>query len=111
MATFTWTPDFGAQLVEKPRVHSVRFGERGFEAREVDGINTLPEVWTLTFNSRTDSERDAILAFLRARAGLESFDWTSPVGTVGKWVCREWGASARAVGVNDAGFMFEQVFE
>lgn len=109
MATFTWTADFSATLTEKPRVRAADLG--GFEVRAEDGINAQPEVWSLSFNSRSNSERDAILAFLRARGGLESFDWTSPTGTAGKWVCREWGAGLRMNGVNDASLTFEQVFE
>ena len=110
MATFTYTPDFGAELKEVPRVRVAKFGD-GYEQRSAEGINAIQEVWSLSFNTRTNAERDAIRAFLRARAGVEAFDWTTPLGTVGKWVCRDWSVSMRAAGVNDMSFTFEQVFE
>lgn len=110
MATFTWAPDFGAELREAPNVLVAKFGD-SYEQRAQFGINATREVWALSFNTRTNAERDAIRAFLRARGGVEAFDWTSPLGTVGKWVCRDWNVGLRHAGVNDASFSFEQVFE
>lgn len=92
MATFTIAPDFGASLTAKPRVNEAGYGD-GYTQRLADGINALGEEWQLTFSARTAAERDAILAFLKARNGTEPFDWTSPSGTVGRFVCPEWGYS------------------
>ena len=110
MPTFTYVPDFGAELKEVPRVRAVKFGE-GYEQRSAEGINAITEIWSVSFNTRTNTERDDIRTFLRARAAVEAFDWTSPMGTVGKWVCRDWATTMRAAGVNDMSFTFEQVFE
>jgi phage-related protein len=110
MATFTYTPDFTANLTKRPRVRQVSFGD-GYEQRTADGINTIRALWSLSFNTRTDAERDAILGFFEARAGIEAFDWTPPTGSAGKFVCREWTTSLERFGINNITVTFEQVFE
>jgi phage-related protein len=69
MATFTFTPSFTADLEEQPIVKRVRFGD-GYEQRLSYGLNTQPKKWSLQFSNRTDTERDNILTFLRARGGV-----------------------------------------
>lgn len=110
MATWTYTPDFGADLNEKPRVLTAQFGD-GYEQRVGDGINTRPRTWRLSFNTRTDAEIAPILAFLRARNGVEAFDWTDPDGVAGKFVCREWQRTPVKFGVNNLSATFVEVFE
>lgn len=109
MATFTYTPDFGARAQEKPRVLSSQFGD-GYQQRVGDGINTNKRQWALTFAARTDSERDAILSFLRARNGVEAFDWTPPTGAAGRWVCQEWDTQLDRAGVNTVTATFVEDF-
>jgi len=110
MATFTYTPSFTADLEEQPIVRSVRFGD-GYEQRLAYGLNTQPKKWSLTFLNRTDTERDNILGFLRARGGVESFDWTDPAGYAGKWVCKAWNNSLVNCNFNNITATFEEVFE
>lgn len=110
MATFTTAPDFGIQLSVKPRVLTAQFGD-GYMQRVGDGINIAGESWSLTFSARTASERDTILNFLKARNGIESFDWTSPSGTVGKFICPEWSYTPVNAAANSITASFQQVFE
>lgn len=110
MATFTYEPDNSAQLAVKPRVLKAIFGD-GYESRTGDGINIRPREWMLTFNTRTNAEMTPIVAFLDARNGVESFDWTPPSGAAGKWVCEEWQQTRVRVGINDLSVKFREVFE
>ena len=110
MATFSYIPDFSAQMTVRPRVNAVKFGD-GYEQRVADGINTQPQSWALTFNNRTDSEIALIEGFLSARGGIEAFDWTTPRGVAGKFVCREWSSRLEKFNVNGLQATFEQVFE
>lgn len=109
MATFTWSP----QTVSKkavPRVLGAAFGD-GYQQRVGDGINTISPEWSLTF-SRVIADIDAIEAFLEARAGEESFDWTPPgESTAIKVVCPEWGKTPHG-GLASAAFSatFRKVF-
>lgn len=111
MTTFTWTPDFGLEADYKPRVRLARFGD-GYEQRVGDGINTDQDKWNLTFTVRTDTETSAILAFLKARNGIEAFDWT-PAGesTAIRVVCREWHRTFDKFNLNTVTATFDRVFE
>lgn len=110
MATFSYVPDFGASQNKRPRVTSVRFGD-SYEQRVAYGINTNPSEWSLTFSMRDDSEAAAIDAFLTARNGVESFDWTPPGGTSKKFICREWSKTLDRNNLNSISAKFEQVFD
>lgn len=89
MATFTWSPAPGARRTIKPRVLSATLGD-GYEQRVGDGINTQMASWAVSFNGLSVTDADSIDAFLKGASGVDAFDWTSPDGTVGKYVCREW---------------------
>lgn len=111
MATFTWSADYGASVDLQPRVKQVSFGD-GYEQRVADGINTLRQMWQLNFSNRTLTEINAIDTFLRARGGIEAFDWTPPRASVaGKFVCRSWQRTAVAGVIDSISAKFEQVFE
>lgn len=110
MPTFNIAPDFGSPLTARPRVLAAAFGD-GYTQRAGDGINVLAEEWALTFSARTTTERDAILDFLKARKGVESFDWTSPSGTAGKFLCPEWGYTPDNTATHTVTAKFQQVFD
>lgn len=89
MPTFTYTPSFEATEASKPRVSVFQAGD-GYQQRVRFGLNANKKEWSLLFTYRTNAERETIVAFLEARAGAESFDWTPPRGVSGKYVCEEW---------------------
>jgi phage-related protein len=90
MATFTWTPDLGAEPDMEPRRLAVGFGE-GYEQTAPDGLNPFLPTWDMTFSGRSLAEVQAIYAFLTSNmAHVTSFDWTAPDGTVGKWKADKW---------------------
>ena len=110
MATFSYTPSFTAKEHSKPSVRTVKFGE-GYEQRLQFGLQRDPKEWRLVFENRDDSERDNILTFLEARKGTESFDWTPPRGSAGKYVCSDWRIEMRSFGRTTIRTAFRQVFE
>lgn len=110
MATFTYKPDFGASQTRQPRVNAARFAD-GYEQRATFGLNTNPESWALSFSMRDDTETGAIEEFLVALRGAESFDWTPPGGSAGKYVCREWSKTIERFNLNTIQAKFEQVFD
>lgn len=110
MATFTYIPDFGASQTKRPRVNSMRFAD-GYEQRATFGINTNPSEWSLSFSVRDDTEAAAIDAFLTARGGIESFDWTPPGGSAGKYICREWTKTLDRNNLNTIQAKFEQTYD
>lgn len=110
MATFTYTADFGASQMKRPRVNAIRFGD-SYEQRTTYGINTNPSEWSLTFAMRDDTEAGEIDAFLTARNGIEAFDWTPPGGSAGKYICREWSKTLDRNNLNTISAKFEQVYD
>ena len=110
MTTFTYTPDFGATKKLQPKINAISFGD-GYEQRARNGLNTNPQTWDLSFSNRTDTEAEAIDAFLTARGGVESFDWTPYNESAGKYICKEWSKSIDGFNRNAIQATFIQVFE
>jgi len=83
--TFTWKHDAKPTGTKTFRVLKAQFGD-GYEQTAADGINNASQSWPLTFTGR--SARIAqIEAFLDARAGAQSFLWTSPRMVQGYYKC------------------------
>jgi len=69
---FLWKPSYNATVEHAPRVITVTFGN-GYEQRTQDGIYNGLINFSATFEMRTEKETRAIVQFLRARRGAESF--------------------------------------
>lgn len=111
MPTFSYAPDYSAQVTNRPRVRVAKFGD-GYEQRQADGLNPQPASWSLTFANRSNADINAIHSFLSARGGFESFDWVPPDSTASiKVVCREWQKTLNRYNLNTISATFEQVFE
>lgn len=89
MPTFTWKPSTAPKTVDT-KIRSSAFGD-GYEQRVPDGINSISKKWSLSFVGPI-AYIDAIDAFLEARGGHESFDWTDPRGNVVRVVCQSWSS-------------------
>lgn len=77
MPTFTEKPDWNVQKQFQSNVSVAKFGD-SYEQRQEKGMNSLKQIWNMTFSKRPTAEADTIEAFLKARKGVESFDWTPP---------------------------------
>lgn len=106
---FQWAPAYGAKVDVTPAVRKISFGD-GYEQRSHNGINTIREVWEVSF-TRDEEEISAITQFLRECAGLSSFDWKTPEGMVKRFVCSDWSISNQGQGVRQLSASFYQVFE
>lgn len=92
----------------EPRVNVTKFGD-GYEARLATSINSVHELWTLTF-TRSASEIAQMTDFLKARKAQEAFVWTTPFGDLLTFVCRKWNCTTDK-GIVSLHCDFEQVFE
>lgn len=109
MSDFNYQPLNSAQISRRPRVRVAAFGD-GYEQRVADGINTNPQVWSLSFTN-TRAIIDTIEALLIGYGGVTRFTWTPSGMAEIKVVCREWNRTKVNRRVDSLSATFEQVFE
>ena len=69
---FVWTPSYNLVASQQPKVNNIIFGN-GYQQRVPDGMyNDLLRL-EVSFDMRNELETRAIVHFLRARKGVESF--------------------------------------
>lgn len=110
MDEFTFVPDWNAQGTTTANVSKVQFGD-GYVQRQTKGMNTLDITWNLSFNPRSDTDADAIEAFLASRLGVTAFTWTPPGKPQQKWTCDTWTRAKAAMDINSLSMTFELVYE
>lgn len=71
------TPDKALTRSSNPAVLVARFGD-GYEQRVADGINTIKETYSLSFNNRTKEFVDDVVNFLDTAGGVSAFTLTIP---------------------------------
>ena len=108
--SFIWAPDYGAQETSRPVVRSVRFGD-GYEQRLAYGLNTDLKTWNLSFKNIETSIKEQIIGFLEARQGSQNFNWTTPHGSVGAFICQEWTAAITNCGLWEISAVFREVVD
>lgn len=109
---YIWVESGGSQLSEEPKVRKTQFGD-GYSQRQADGINALGQRWQIRHSEIDDSAADEIVAFLRARNGVEAFEYT-PMwhSTPMLFLCSRWTRTAsERPGYSDVTADFEQTFE
>jgi len=105
MTTFPYTPK-SATLEVAPNLYSAKFGD-GYEQAAPQGINYLPQKWSLVFNSNVSS----IKAFLATLGGYQSFHWTPPnASNPLAFVCKSWSEQDTPGGIRTLNCTFEQRF-
>jgi phage-related protein len=109
--TITNKPTNAVNLTKKVRVLNTQFGD-GYTQRQADGINTIPEVWDLTFEYSSKTDRDALDAALTSLGGVNYFLWTPPYEvSAKKYICQEWSMPLNDYGSYPLQAKFTQVFE
>lgn len=113
MPTFPSTPKpfYGSTPTKNFRIQEVKYGD-GYTSRVADGLNSEEETWELSWDTLTASEKDTLIAFLDARGGYESFDYTMPTeSTSKKWVCKQYSARPKDYGVFSLNATFIRVYD
>jgi len=105
MTTFPYTPK-SATLEVAPNLYSAKFGD-GYEQAAPQGINYLPQKWSLVFNSNVSN----VKTFLETLGGYQSFHWTPPnASSPLAFVCKSWSEQDTPGGVRTLNCTFEQRF-
>ena len=90
MANFpSINPSYGLTKSSSPKVLETRFGD-GYSDRLVFGLNQDLKVYQPRWENLSETDADTIENFLVARKGQESFDWTPPGDSAGKYICSSW---------------------
>jgi phage-related protein len=109
MAIFNYCPSVSSSSEESAKILSSQFGD-GYEQRISDGINSIKRSWQVSFSGKKEYINE-IRDFLRARNGVESFEWTPPDGEEGKWTCDSWNKTYASGSVHTLRTTFKEVFE
>lgn len=112
MATFpSIAPTYGISKRSQPSVRTAKFGD-GYEQRMTFGMNQNAKEWSMQWVNLAETDADTIEAFLNARGGVESFDWTPPdEATSYKWICPNWEKTITNCNICTINATFRQVFE
>lgn len=109
---FTWIPQRAYSVARKPRVKVVKLGD-GYEQRQPQGINTLLDVYQLTFRGSVNGcgGQDVLAAeqFIKEHGAVDAFLWTPSIdGIERRFVCRSWNLEKDG-GLYTLSCTFEQV--
>ena len=83
---FTTSADYGNRTIahdrgivrqSTPKLLIARFGD-GYEQRIADGINSIQETFSVTFNNRSAAEIDDITGYFSSLKGVTAFTYTIP---------------------------------
>jgi phage-related protein len=73
---FDWCVTTAAVDME-PRVLVAQFGD-GYAQRRPNGINYQPQVWNVEMRNAQEADVRAAFDFLKARGGVDVFNWYQP---------------------------------
>ncbi len=88
---FIWKPSYATSFNSEPRIKTIQFGD-GYSQDIEDGINNLLITVECNFENRGLAETRAILHFLEARKGAESFLFIPPPprSKLKRFKCKRW---------------------
>lgn len=97
--TFTPPVEPSPGTTERPEFRLLRaeFGD-GYSQITRDGLNHNRATVSLVWEVLTRPEHDAIVSFLTARGGDETFFYTVPGEPLRKWTCAEWESNHAGAG-------------
>tara|TARA_B100000902_G_scaffold308726_1_gene297964 strand:- start:12649 stop:12987 length:339 start_codon:yes stop_codon:yes gene_type:complete len=111
MANFpSINPSYGLAKSSSPRVLETRYGD-GYSTRLVFGLNQDLKMYQPKWDNLSEADADTIEDFLVARKGQESFSWTPPGESAGKYICRNWNKTIPYNNRASISATFQQVAE
>lgn len=108
--TFTWVPTVNGLSGDTTlSVNEAQFGD-GYGQRSADGLNNRSSSYNLTFIGDA-SKISAIMAFLDARAGAESFFWTPLLRPQALFTCQKYTEPTKDGDIYTITATFDQTFD
>ena len=108
-------PDKSLTRSFKPKVHLATFGD-GYEQRLADGINTIKEEYSISFETRPKDTIDDITQYFESLKGITAFNFTIPDSNnsgvrVIKVVCSEFDVTYDYGNFYSCNATFRRVYE
>jgi phage-related protein len=108
-------PDKSLTRSFKPKVHLATFGD-GYEQRLADGINTIKEEYSISFETRPKDTIDDITQYFESLKGVTAFNFTIPDSnnsgeTTIKVVCSEFDVTYDYGNFYSCNATFRRVYE
>lgn len=83
----------------------------GYEQRVGDGLNTMPEIWSVVFEGISWTDCITIKNFLKGQGGSLPFMWTPPGESALQVKCKSWKRVKTSPNTGTVTTSFEQVFD
>lgn len=106
--TFTWPTQNGDAPEITYRVRTSQFGD-GYKQEVGDGINNKVDSYPITHTSNKIQALE-IMAFFDRHAGSKAFLWTTPLGQLGLFTCKNPVPTPVGGGVFKLTATFERAF-
>ena len=109
-------PDKTMSRRTAPKRYVASFGD-GYSQRIAQGINSLDEVYSVTFKTRPKAEIDDIVAFFDSKQGVTNFSFTIPDTNGGsnettiKVICEDYSISYDYDDYYSCSAQFKRVYE
>jgi phage-related protein len=108
---FSFAPDFVATKSYESQSRATSFGD-GYKQRILFGLRPQKEEWRLSFDYRTNTERDQIRNYLRGAKAVTAFAWTDPISEQPiRVVCDQWNTQYNNFNNSAIQATFRRVFE
>ena len=102
--------DEQGRQTEEPQFHRVSFGD-GYEVRSVMGINSIRRTVELQWKAVTREEANELMAFFRARRGVEVIEYALPEDEIMRqWRCHRYQQTRHSATTYDITAELEEHF-
>ena len=111
MALLPFEPTRASNRNVTPRFLRADLGD-GYDQRSGDGIQTIKEEWSVTFEALDQTSANTLIAFFEDLQGYQKFEWIPFRQTVAKkFICPSWSESYRGAGLTSVSASFVEVFD
>ena len=109
--TLPFEPTRSTNRTVTPRFLRADLGD-GYDQRSGDGIQTIKEEWSVTFEALDQTNADTLIAFFEDREGYVNFDWIPFRQSVAKkFICTDFSESFPGNSLTTVTATFQQVFD
>ncbi|APC18181.1 phage tail protein [Pseudomonas frederiksbergensis] len=107
--TFTWPTERGSSPEITYRLRTAQFGD-GYKQEVGDGPNNKEDSYPITYSGQKAKVLE-IMAFFDRHAGAKAFLWTTPLGQLGLFTCKNPAPTPVGGGVFKLTATFDRAFQ